>query len=522
MWVFCGGMKRSGSTLQFQIAAHLVEWAEVGRRVEFVPPAQFPVVRDKYEGEYGKLVFKSHFCTPEIKAEFAAGRAMGFYVYRDLRDVIVSLMHKNSCSLQSLLVRNVPEECVREYENWTTLPGMLVMKYEEMVTDPVSSVRRMAAHLDIDISDKDCWDIAERHSIAAQRKRMESLRSGLAETGKTVGYNPESLLHHNHIRSGEVGLWRRELARSDVVLIEQRVGDFLKHNGYALMTDEKYLSKDSVRLFSQKGEDSLLWEFFNYRSSGFFVDVGAFDGVHLSNSYSFELAGWSGICVEANPEYFQLCAKARPNSKCVNAACVGDPSMRQITFKSEPIGLLSGVSVDADDVAQRYERRGLHFEGFKEITVPAVTLNELLERFLPEGGVIDFISIDVEGTEIEVLKGLDLDRFQVSVLVIEANNDKARQELESYLKPTGYVVARILGPNLIFTHPGEESDRMKAVSIDCVIEQNLHPFGENYTLKDCLHDRVVRELDPEPKASTKYAESFLRRFLNWIFRRGSR
>ncbi len=58
------------------------------------------------------------------------------------------------------------------------------------------------------------------------------------------------------------------------------------------------------RYYSQYGEDFILWNFFDYKEHGFFIDVGAFDGKHLSNTLSFEEHGWKGICIEPVSEYF--------------------------------------------------------------------------------------------------------------------------------------------------------------------------------------------------------------------------
>ena len=121
---------------------------------------------------------------------------------------------------------------------------------------------------------------------------------------------------------------------------------------------------------SQNGEDFLLWNFFQKKNSGFFIDVGAFDGKHLSNTYIFEKAGWRGICLEPHPFYFKKCEANRPASICVNAACIGDEHIKQISFQYEELGLLSGIQqMDKQDIEQRYHRRGLTFQGYKEVNV---------------------------------------------------------------------------------------------------------------------------------------------------------
>ena len=102
--------------------------------------------------------------------------------------------------------------------------------------------------------------------------------------------------------------------------------------------------------FSQLGEDCLLALFFEFKSHGFFVDVGAFDGIYLSNTYFFEQLGWTGICVEASPTYFNLCVRNRPRSKCYNVACL-DADRGMVDFRVERGGLFSGIAVDEQAIA---------------------------------------------------------------------------------------------------------------------------------------------------------------------------
>jgi FkbM family methyltransferase len=392
----------------------------------------------------------------------------------------------------------VLEDCLEEYERWTALPNVLVMKYEEMSSDQASAVARIARHLGLALSDEECLEISGEYALDAQRDRVKELRKKLEEEGESGGFDPDSLLHHNHLRSGQPGQWRNELSEAQVAEIESRFGEWLLRHGYGLGIDASP-SKDNVHLFSQKGEDALVWEFFGYKPDGYFVDVGAFDGVHLSNSLSFELGGWGGLCVEANPEFYSLCQSARPRSACVHAACVGDREVRNVTFQTEPLGLLSGIHANAEDVAARYAKRGLEFDGFTEVTVPAVTLTELLDQHLPNERAVDFMSIDVEGSEIDVLQGLNFDRFGPRVLLLEANSEEAKQQLDDYLEPKGYVPARSLGVNRFYTRPGTDAERLAAIRLECVIERNLHPMGEAFTLKSGLHEQVIKEEDGDPK-----------------------
>ena len=69
--------------------------------------------------------------------------------------------------------------------------------------------------------------------------------------------------------------------------------------------------------FSQHGEDSIAWSLFRDRQGpGYFVEVGALDGVRFSNTFSFERAGWRGVCVEAHRDYIERLRQNRPRNKC--------------------------------------------------------------------------------------------------------------------------------------------------------------------------------------------------------------
>ena len=135
-----------------------------------------------------------------------------------------------------------------------------------------------------------------------------------------------------------------------------------------------------IKYYSQSGEDFIAWHYFDFKKNGFFVEIGAFDGIHLSNTYSFERAGWRGICVEPHPEYFPICKKNRPNSICLHLACIEDENIHQVEFNAEKLGLLSGINIDNHDVEKRYNNRGLEYTPAEKIIVKSTTLNKILKE----------------------------------------------------------------------------------------------------------------------------------------------
>lgn len=184
------------------------------------------------------------------------------------------------------------------------------------------------------------------------------------------------------------------------------------------------------RSFSQGGEDLILWEFFAGKTDGFFVEIGANHPTELSNTWFFEQRGWRGILVEPIPERCRQLRAARPGSRVIEAA-LGAPEQRgQAVFQVAAIDAFSGLRV------------GPRVRCAGEILVNVRTLNEVLaEAGNPR---IDFISLDVEGTELEVLRGFDLARYKPTVLVVE---DGWRQPVHQHLCANGYKIVRRTGSN---------------------------------------------------------------------------
>lgn len=249
MWIFCCGMQRSGSTLQFQITARLVEEAGLGRRVEWVKPERFGKLRKELANEEGWKVFKIHVCTDKMAKEFKHGNAMGVYTYRDLRDVFVSTMRKYDTSFAQLYEGGFLEDCLEQYRRWTALPRVLTSKYEDMIADLPREVARIAAHLGLDLPAETYEHIANEHTLERQKERIaEAINNGALVEGVIKGmfYNPDTNLHTNHIHEGAVGGWKNVLSAAQAAQIEDEAGDWLVAHGYELAQTEHVLQKESL------------------------------------------------------------------------------------------------------------------------------------------------------------------------------------------------------------------------------------------------------------------------------------
>jgi len=255
------------------------------------------------------------------------------------------------------------------------------------------------------------------------------------------------------------------------------------------------INEDIIKYYSANGEDFLLWQFFNFKQDGFYIDVGAFDGIHFSNTYSFEIQGWKGACVEPNPVFFPYLVKNRPASTCLQAACVSDMEKGQTTIFCEELGLLSSTNMTDDYekfVKERFQKRGLVFDGFKQVTVPVITIDEAIARYLPDKTHIDLVSIDVEGAEIDVLKGFDARRHCPEIIVVESNNPTCTEEIVKYLETTHhYLYAGKLIENLFFARTKADVEKIRAIQVDCTIEPQVHPLGERFITEMYMNGRII-------------------------------
>jgi FkbM family methyltransferase len=156
----------------------------------------------------------------------------------------------------------------------------------------------------------------------------------------------------------------------------------------------------------QLQENNLVWEFFGCKTKGFFVEVGANDPFMLSQTWVLEQKGWTGVLVEP---LATCCADLRRyrNARIVQVACVAPHQTGKATF--HVAGARSSLVPNAFDPKVRYKTSE---------TVQALTLTDVLQQ-VAAPRVIDFLSIDTEGTEGDVLAGLDLTRFQPALILVE-------------------------------------------------------------------------------------------------------
>lgn len=164
--------------------------------------------------------------------------------------------------------------------------------------------------------------------------------------------------------------------------------------------------------YSQRDEDLRLLRCFEAQERGFYIDVGAGHPVYDNVSFLFYLRGWSGVTVEPNPWLAQLSEAVRPRDRRVRSLLGAAEGETTYYLVEDFHGLSTTVESHARAALSEYGKRA------QAMAMPVTTLAALCSAFAP--GAIDFLKIDVEGAEREVLAGGDWTRFRPKVMLLEA------------------------------------------------------------------------------------------------------
>lgn len=188
------------------------------------------------------------------------------------------------------------------------------------------------------------------------------------------------------------------------------------------------LLKSLKPTYSQYKQDLDIIKYLNYKQNGYFIDVGATDGIDISNTYLLEKKyDWNGICIEPQEFYYKDLIK--------NRDCHTDNSL---LFSEK--GKLFDFSLTNNGLAgiTDYIDAHHHAKNSKQTKKTTDTLNNLLIKFNAPR-YIDYMSLDTEGSELEILKGIDFDKYKFGIMNIEHNNvEPRRTDIRKFLENKGY------------------------------------------------------------------------------------
>tara|TARA_B100000035_G_scaffold113534_1_gene96331 strand:- start:453 stop:1307 length:855 start_codon:yes stop_codon:yes gene_type:complete len=199
-------------------------------------------------------------------------------------------------------------------------------------------------------------------------------------------------------------------------IIRKRIWDCLKKLG------------QNSDYFSEAGQDMLVKDnFFKNQKSGFFLEIGAYDGIEGSNCYHFEkFMNWQGIAIEASPLQFEKLKKNR-NCKLMNIAIGSENKKVEFYEVVEGFTQMSGINnLNFKDSFERIKKNSN--SKINKINIECKTF----EKLIPSDQIIDLISIDIEGNEPDVLKSINFDKYQIKVIILENKTPKELSYLEFF------------------------------------------------------------------------------------------
>lgn len=229
---------------------------------------------------------------------------------------------------------------------------------------------------------------------------------------------------------------------------------------------EKVKDVNANTFYGQFGEDALIQTYFKNKSwnetreivikkEGFYVDIGSYSPSALSNTFWFYQNGWRGITVDATPGVKESFIKFRPKDINVHAAIANkEGNLKLYSWGNSVFNTLSQVEVN------NLLRENKVTEKPEEVWVPTMKLSSLLEMYLPKNQSIDFINIDVEGNDFEVLQSNDWNKYRPELIIIESNSsrieDLINEDIYQFLQLKNYQLIYWVQPSLIFKNLGTD------------------------------------------------------------------
>lgn len=236
-------------------------------------------------------------------------------------------------------------------------------------------------------------------------------------------------------------------------IIKNKVKAVLKYNNLLYefcdnLVKNKYIKKS----YSQCGEDIVV-EFVLHNYFGIdnpsYLDIGAHHPVYLSNTHLFYLKGARGVCIEPDPNLFRQIKKIRKNDLCLNIGV----STRHETKADFYVMSSKTLSTFVKEEAERFLGYG-NQKIEKVLSIRLETINDIINNYFDK--CPDFVSIDVEGLDFEILQSLDFARYRPKVFCIEtithSTNKTGRKinEIMDFMQDKGYSVYADTNINTIF------------------------------------------------------------------------
>ncbi len=207
-----------------------------------------------------------------------------------------------------------------------------------------------------------------------------------------------------------------------------------------------------VECYSQCGEDLALRWLFGNVPHGFYVDVGAYHPKKFSNTYYFYKRGWLGINVDPTPGVVELFRRARPRDINLPYAVANGARDLKLYINQDERGV---NTLSPEFATRQQERWGRRYSS--ATVVRTRTLAEILDSHMPDDRPIQFLSVDVEGMDLEVLQSNNWDKYIPNVILCEDLGfhdveNRSGSEMWTFLHTKGYSLVSKCVHTLVFAH----------------------------------------------------------------------
>jgi FkbM family methyltransferase len=187
--------------------------------------------------------------------------------------------------------------------------------------------------------------------------------------------------------------------------------------------------------YSQEGEDLILNRFYDNKPNGFFVDIGAHHPLRYSNTYKFYKKGWRGINIDAMPGSMEPFKKIRPDDINLEMP-VSDKkeTLPFYIFKETALNSFSKEHADALEAKSEHRVESV-------VNIQTDTLLSILDNYLPVNIKIDFMSIDAEGFDFNIVKSNDWQKYRPGMVLLESEPDPdyfLSSDLYRYMQDNDY------------------------------------------------------------------------------------
>jgi FkbM family methyltransferase len=214
------------------------------------------------------------------------------------------------------------------------------------------------------------------------------------------------------------------------------------------MTSDEKLSPKSHFWTSQIGQDRWVAEIaFQHAKEGYFVDVGAHDGVWISNTIELERRyNWTGVLVEADERFEESLLKNR-KAKVARICLDAEPGFVEFYRPATRDGRGGIVADDTDARPKQLAKRQEEGLMLDLVRLPAITIDELFSSYSVPA-VVDYMSMDVEGAEYRIFQGFNFQKYRMKAMTIE----RPKPSLQELLETNGYVQVGRIKSDSLYAH----------------------------------------------------------------------